>query len=289
MTPAFLRTVACAVALALMLVGCAGSPPSTKSAKQACHEAVEDYASPSQCDAYVEATKQSGDKTDLFEAYSIRSVLWQMKGDLKAALHDADLAIDTRPDLKYGHYWRAVLVGESGEYATALRTIRKLEYDETHRAFHADIAMLEYVAGDRARSAAFFRSAARYASEVDRNEDSAAYYRFNASIIESELKDGDLTSIEQSGADRSVTVLSRLWLYRVGRMTEADLRALIPEMTGPKTRNSACISYFAIGHKNAVAGNAASATPAFEAAANRCTVDTFELHAAKKWLKTLGG
>lgn len=208
---------------------------------------------------------------------------------MKAALHDADLAIETQPDLKYGYYWRTVLVGESGEYAAALRKMRKLEYEETHREFHADIAMLEYVTGDRTRSAAFFRSAARYASEVDRNEDSAAYYRFNAAVIESELEGGDPTAIEQSGADRSVTVLSRLWRYRVGRMTEADLQALIPEMTGPRTRNSACISYFAIGHKNAVAGNAAAAKPAFETAANRCTVDTFELHAAKKWLKSLGG
>ena len=289
MTSDLLRAAAGAIALALALAGCASAPPSTKSAKQTCHEAGEDYGTPEQCDAYVEAAKQSGDNANLFEAYSIRSVLWQTKGDLKAALHDADLAIEAQPDLKYGHYWRAVLVGESGEYAAALRTIRKLEYEETHSEFHADIAMLEYVTGDRARSAAFFRSAARYASEIDRNEDSAAYYRFNAAIIESELKGGDQTSIEQSGADRSVTVLSRLWQYRVGQMTEADLRALIPEMTGPRTRNSACISYFAIGHKNAVAGNATTAKPAFEAAANRCTVDTFELHAARKWLKSLGG
>jgi tetratricopeptide (TPR) repeat protein len=285
----FLRTAAGAIALALVLAGCAGSPPSPKSAKQACREANEDYPNPAQCDAYVEAAKQSGDRTDLFEAYSIRSVLWQMKGDLNLALHDADLAIEAQPELKYGHYWRAVLLGESGEYADALRMIRKMEYEETHSEFHADVAMLEYVTGDRVRSAAFFRSAARYASEVDRNEDSASYYRFNAAIIESELKAGDPTSIERSGADGSVTVLSRLWQYRIGQLTEADLRALIPEMTGPRTRNSACISYFAIGHKNALAGNVAVAKPAFEDAASKCTVDTFELHAARKWLKSLGG
>jgi hypothetical protein len=285
----FLRTLTGVTILALTLAGCATSPQSTKSAREICREAGEDYGNPAQCDAYVEAAKQSGDKTDLFEAYAVRSVLWQMNGDLNAALHDADLAIEAQPKLKYGYYWRAVLLGESGEYADALRKIRKMEYEETHSEFHADIAMLEYVTGDRVRSAAFFRSAARHASEADHNEDSASYYQFNAALIESELKAGDLAPIGRSGAEGSVTVLSRLWQYRMGRMTEADLRALIPEMTGPRTRNSACISYFAIGHKNALAGNAAAAKAAFEEAASKCTVDTFELHAAKKWLKTLGG
>src|SRR5689334_1627619 len=272
--------------LVLALVGCT-SVAVARSPADACVDAVEGDLDPASCDHYVAAARDAGDKKELFAAYSYRSLLWQTKGDLVAAIRDADLAIEARPEVRYGHYWRAVLVGESGEYQAALTKLRSLESEERYPEFHADIAMLEYMGGDRASAASFFRSASTYASEVDRDEDSAAYYAFNAAIIESELKGGDLAPIQAlKAAERSPTVLSRVWTYRVGRMTDAKLQSLIPTMTGPRTRNSPCMCYFAIGHKNALAGNTAEAKAAFEAAASNCTVDSFEHHAAKKWLKS---
>lgn len=233
--------------------------------------------------------KQTGNKVEIFRAYSYRSVLWDARGDLNAAMADADLAIEAWPEQKYGHYWRLVLTGQSGDYSTALTQIRHLEYEETHPEFHSDVAMLEYVAGDRARSARFFRSAAQYASDVDHDQSMAAYYRFNAAVIDSELSGGDLAPIRAVPVQKDTNALvSFLQEYRVTDMPDSTVRIFI-EMADAKKRDAACSSYFAIGHKNALAGNMAAAKPAFESAVGRCRTGSFELYAAKKWLKTLGG
>jgi tetratricopeptide (TPR) repeat protein len=286
-TPALRRQRAALLVGSLMLWGCAGTASESRSPQidiaEACAEAARLGADPAPCDRFVAQAQQHGNKVEVFRAYSYRSLLWAERGDMKAAMADAELANEAVPELKYGQYWRLVLIGQSGDYATALNQIRHLEYQETHTEFHADIAMLEYVAGDRARSAAFFRQAALYASDIDHDQDMAAYYRFNAAIVDSELKNNDLAPLRALRVNPN-TLAGVLKAYRVGDISDAEL---IAKTDDPRSRN-ACSAYFSIGHMSVLNGNEASAKSAFESAIARCSTTTFEHHAAKKWLKQLG-
>jgi hypothetical protein len=123
--------------------GCAGAT-SLESAAEDCHAGFDGDlrdTDPASCDGYVSAAKQSGDKRELFTAYSIRSLLWQVKGDLKTAMRDADLAIEAEPAEDYGHAWRAVLIGFGGDYRAALAQLAALERNVPQKDFYEDMAM----------------------------------------------------------------------------------------------------------------------------------------------------
>ena len=83
-------------------------------------------------------------------------------------------------------------------------------------------------------------------------------------------------------------MLPLLKRHRLGEITDAELIATVDKMTGSAAKENACNGYFSVGHRNAIAGNAAEARQAFQVAAERCNVVDFEYHAAKAWLKQLG-
>jgi hypothetical protein len=180
-------------------------------------------------------------------------------------------------------------LGESGEYAQALALFAKVPSSGSPNGFEENMAMNEYVAGDRAKAIQLFQTAAVDYAENDHDPNMAAIYRFTAAIIESELKGGDLAPIAaQDVSARTNTMLPLLKRHRLGEISDADLIARTDQMTGPAARDYVCYGYFSVGHRNAVAGNAAAARQALQIVVERCSVVTFEYHAAKAWLKTLG-
>ncbi len=278
-----------AAVILVLAAGCAGPQSSLKSAKQACDGALDRLTRADGCDAYVAAALQSNNKDEIFDAYTNRALLREFREDLPGALADADQAIATLPHEPFGHRRRATLLGESGEYAAALELFAKFP-SASPNGFEENVAMLEYVAGDRAKSISLFEAAAVDYAVNDHDENMAAIHRFTAAIIESELKGGDLAPIAaQDVSARTNTMLPLLKQHRLGEMTDAELIGRVETMTGSAARENLCDGYFSVGHRNAVAGNSAAAREAFAVAVSRCSVVTFEHHAAKAWLNTSGG
>jgi tetratricopeptide (TPR) repeat protein len=278
-----------AVVLLVLAAGCAGPQDSLHAAKQACRQALDRLTEADGCDAYVASAVQSKDKEEIFDAYTYRALLREFREDLPGALADADQAILTLPNEPFGHRRRAALLGESGEYVEALELFARYPSSGSPNGFEENIAMLEYVAGNRAKSVPLFQSAAVDYAENDRDQNMAAIHRFTAAIIESELKGGDLAPIAaQDVSARTNTMLPLLKRHRLGEMSDTDLIARVDKMTGPAARENICDGYFSVGHRNAIAGDAAAARQAFQLAVERCSVVTFEHHAARAWLKQLG-
>ena len=274
--------------VALGLMGCAGSQGSTSTASVACHRALDRLVDVRGCDRYVAEAVQSSNADTIADAYTLRALLREFMGDLPGALADADQAIAADPGWTNGHRRRAALLGESGEYEQALKLFADFAPMNPTHSFDENQAMLEYVAGDRAKAVPLFRSAAVDYAENDHDETTAAILRFNAAVIESELRKGDLAPIEaQDVSSLTDTMLPLLKQHRMGEVSDAELEALIARMTGPTARENRCDGYFSIGHRNALAGDAAAAKAAFTKAVDGCSAVTFEYHAAKAWLKAL--
>jgi tetratricopeptide (TPR) repeat protein len=284
------RSICAVISIVLVAAGCAGSQGSLESAEQACERALDSLTRADGCDAYVAAAVQSNNKDQIFHAYTRRALLREFRGDLAGALADADQAIAARPGDAFTSRRRAALLGESGEYAQALELFAKIPSSDSPNGFEENMAMNEYVAGERAKSVQLFKTAAADYAENDYDPNMAAIHRFTAAIIESELEGGDLEPIATQDVSASGnTMLPLLKQHRLGEMTDAELIARVDKMTGPAASSNACDGYFSVGHRNAVAGNAAAAQQAFQIAVERCDVVTFEHHAAKAWLKQLGG
>ncbi len=276
--------------LALGLTGCAGpqKPPAT--AKTACDLALNRLVSAQGCDRYVAEAVQTKNTITIAEAYHRRALLREFMQDLPGALADIDQAIAADPGWTFSHRRRATLLGESGEYAQALKLFADMApMDPTH-SFDENLAMLEYVAGDRAKAIPLLRSAADDYAENDHDENTAAILRFDAALIESELRKGDLAPIEaEDVSDRTDTMLPLLKQHRMGTISDAALLDRAQRRTGSAAREDRCDSYFSVGHRNALAGDVAAAKAGFQKAVESCNVVTFEYHAAKAWLKQLGG
>lgn len=282
------RAFGAAVFFALAVAGCAGPQGSLNAAKQTCDQDLHRLRADS-CDAYVAAALQSNDKNEINQAYSYRAMLREFRGDLPGALADTDAALALFPDSAFSNRRRATLLGESGEYAQALALFAKIPCSSSPNGLEENMAMNEYVAGDRAKSVGLFRTAADDYAENDHDPDMAAIHRFTAAIVESELKSGDLAPIAaQDVSARTNTMLPLLKQHRLGEMTDAELIARVDKMTGSAARSNACDGYFSIGHRNAIAGNTAEARQAFQKAIERCLVVDFEYHAAKAWLRQFG-
>ena len=291
MSHSSLLAAAIAVAFAVVVPGPANSA-SLESAQEDCDAEFDGDlrdADPASCDDYIDAAKEAGDKGQLFVAYSIRSVLWQAKGDLKLALRDADLAIEANPQEDYGQAWRAVLIGFGGDYQAAREQLAALERQAPQKDFYRDMAMFEYVAGNREKAVELFRAASAHASEVGDDPELVLEDRFWAALIEYEMKGGDLSPLIAFDVPSSGNGMVRFQHeFYVDKKPDSNALVFL-RLAEAKDKDAACGVYFAIGHRNAVADNAAAAKPALETAVTRCSIDSFEHHAAKKWLKSLGG
>jgi tetratricopeptide (TPR) repeat protein len=283
------RALSAAVVSALAVAGCAGPQDAVQSAKHACERALHSLASAEGCDAYVSEALQSKNKAEIFGAYSRRALLREFRGDLPGALADADQVIAANPEETFAHRRRAAILGESGEYQQALQSFAMFATIDPTHSFDENLAMLEYVAGDRAKSVPLFQSSAVDYEENDADKNMAANHRFTAAIIESELTGGDLAPIAaQDVSARTDTILPLLKQHRLGEVTDTELIARIEKITGPVAKDNVCQGYFSVGHRNAVAGNSSAARQAFQTAVEHCNVVTFEHHAAKAWLRQLG-
>lgn len=274
--------------VALGLMACATPQHAPATASKACDIALHRLVDAHGCDRYVSEAVQSKHPDTIVDAYTYRALLREFMGDLPGALADTDQAIAADPGWTFSHRRRAALLGESGEYEQALKLFADFApMDPTH-SFDENLAMLEYVAGDRTKAAPLFRSAADDYAEHDRDETMAAILRFNAAVIESELRQGDLAPIAaQDVTSLTDTMLPLLKQHRMGEVSDAELEARIARMTGPTARENRCDGYFSIGHRNALAGDAAAAKAAFAKAVDGCSAASFEHHAAKAWLKAL--
>jgi tetratricopeptide (TPR) repeat protein len=283
------RALSAAIISVLAIAGCTGSQGTVQSAKQVCERELHRLTNAQGCDAYVAEAVQSKNNAEIFGAYSRRALLREFRGDMPGALADTDQLIAANLGGTFAQRRRAAILGESGEYQQALQTFAKFATDDPTHAFDENLAMLEYVAGDRAKSVALFQSAAVDYEENDADKNMAANHRFTAAIIESELKDGELAPIAALDVSaRTNTILPLLRQHRLGEVTDAELIARVEKVTGPVAKDNVCQGYFSVGHRNAVAGNPRAARQAFQTAVERCHVVTFEHHAAKAWLKQLG-
>jgi len=278
------------VGLLLVLHGCAGSQGSLGGAKEACNKAIDRLSDPRGCDRYVAAAIASKNADKIFDAYYYRAILREFMDDLPGALADMDQAIAAQPSLTFGHLRRAALLGESGRYAEARQQFAHHRISDPTPAFDETSAMVEYVIGDRRQAAALFQSAARDYEENDHDGNMAAVLRFNAALIESELSNGDPAPIAaQDVSSRTDTMLPLLKRHRLGQMSDAELLARVARMTGGGAEQNRCDAKFSVGHRNALGGDMAAAKKGFQDAAAGCSAVTFEHHAAKAWLKQLGG
>lgn len=261
-----------------------------ESAMDACLAEFDDdlsNADPASCDQYVDAAKQAQDGAELWSAYSFRSLLWQAKGRLDLALRDADLAIALDPDTDFGHAWRATLIGYGGDYRGALAQLTALEDKAPQKDFYHDMAMFEYLVGNPARAVELFRAAAAHAAQVDETRDRAIGLGFQAALVEYEMTGGDRAPIRAFEVPEEGNGMVRfLHDFYAGNKPDATALAFF-KLAKDQGKDVTCGVYFAIGHRNAIAGNEAAARPALETAAARCLVDSFEHHAAKAWLKRL--
>lgn len=284
-----LRRVLCATVFFVSVIsGCAGPQGSLESAKQACDRGL-DRLEDNSCNAYVAAALQSKNKDEMSEAYTRRALLREFREDLPGALADTDQALAIFPHDPFSLRRRAALLGESGEYARALELFANVPSSNSPNGFEENMAMNEYVAGDRAKSALLFQTAAADYAENDQDPNMAAIHRFTAAIIDSELKGGDLAPIAaQDVSARTNTMLPLLKQHRLGEMTDAELIGRVEKMAGSAASSNVCDGYFSVGHRNAVAGNVVEARHAFQMTVERCQVVAFEYHAAKAWLRQLG-
>jgi tetratricopeptide (TPR) repeat protein len=284
------------LAAVVALAGCAGAGNTNRqtetpleAAERACGRTADGKGDVAPCDRYVALAEQTGDYQEKHNAYSARSIFYEMRGDLDAATVDADNAIAVWPTSIYAQGWRAALMMEAGDYVKALDKFNALHTISDEPLFYSEMAILEYVVGDKSKAVELFQSAEAFLDGDRHDLKREAYFHFNAAIIESELRDGDLAPIRAIAADaRTSAMVDMLRKHRLGELNDdylVDLAARTPDQLADGMR---CIGYFSIGHRNVVAGNTAAARPAFERTVENCKTHNFEYHVAKAWLKQLG-
>lgn len=291
------KGAAASAALLIALAGCAGTSDGGKSdsieaAQKSCDTALRRAGAVTRCDRYVTLAVASGNPQKISDAYLYRAFLREMHLDLPGALADIDQSIAAMPGFRGLEWQRAHILAVSGDYAGARTILAGLQASDPDDAFNETAAFLEYVDGDRSKSPALFRSAAKSYREVDDEPQMAATLDYYAAIIDSELHNGDLAPIaglkEVVAADYPQAV--PLWRHRMGEIDDAELiRQVAAKPDLPLASKQTCFAYFSIGHRAAIAGRRAEAADAFRHAVADCRVTEFEHHAAKAWVKQLGG
>ncbi|HWA49725.1 MAG TPA: hypothetical protein VG742_15740 [Dongiaceae bacterium] len=283
------------LAAMIALAGCAGegtkpATTSTEAARSSCEASIARKASISRCERYVEIAVASGIKSDIAEAYLLRSFWREYNGDLPGAIADVDLAISVWPAFTTSKRRRAQLQAESGDYAAARAAFAALEGIDPDPGFDEQLALIEYVDGARDKAPSLFRSSATSYRDLDHNPEMAANLDFYAAVVESELHHGDLAPIAalKDEVARRNKLLELVWRHRMREIDDADLLQAVKDLGAPITGALACMPQFSIGHRNIVEGNEEAALAGFRQAAQACAAYDFEYHAATAWLRQLG-
>lgn len=276
----------------LILAGCAGggSTSSLKSAERSCEAATRNMGDIARCDRFVDAATAAGDQAEIAKAYLFRSFMHEFRDDLPGALADTDRAIAAWPDFTTSKRRRAQLLAESGDYAGARDAFARLEGVDEDPAFDEALALIEYVDGDRAKVAPLFRSAAISYLEEDDNPWMSAFLNFEAAIVESELRNGDLAPIAATAElVKQDKMLTLLWRHRMREISDGELLQAVEAMPKSPFGPWTCWTYFSIGHRSVVEGARDAAVEGFRRTLEDCRQSEFEHHAARTWLKQLGG
>jgi tetratricopeptide (TPR) repeat protein len=282
------------LAAIIALAGCAGETKKTAStlepAEASCKASIARKGSITRCDRYVEAATATGDKSDIAEAYLLRSFWREYSNDLPGAIADVDLAIAAWPEFTTSKQRRAQLMAEDGDYAGAREAFKRLEGIDDDPAFDETLALIEYVDGARDKAPPLFRTSATSYRDLDYDPEMAAHLDFYAAVVESELNDGSLAPIAALKADiaQRNKLLELVWRHRMREIGDAELLQAVQALGAPVQGALVCMPQFSIGHRNIIEGNRPAALEGFRRAAQECQVYDFEYHAAKAWLKQLG-
>lgn len=215
-------------------------------------------------------------------ARALRAAAEIETNDFDAAIDDLDKAIALDDSKTFYREIKARTLYFSGDYSGALASYRRLEGVSMSDERTPIIAALEYLAGDRQRAISFYRSA--YQSGPPGN-----VFLFYAALIQSELEGGKVDAFNGLHfGPLEGPFAEALLSYRLGT---ADAVALLDSarqlpVGGDQAK---CMAEFNIGHRLALERNPTEAKPAFRSATELCPRTKFEYHAAKAWLKKLGG
>jgi tetratricopeptide (TPR) repeat protein len=246
-----------------------------------CRDLQEPVARLSACDHLVEVTADS--PIDQARAYDFRAAVRALQGDAVGALADLDAAVRLAPAKSdyQEHRLRALYwVGHYEEAKPGLEEL--LERDQTNDGLRQTVANVRYSLGDLAGALAEYE-------RIQSTDDNSSTLASRIATIRSEA------SGDQSSAFDSIVLdsTSKPWLgtivaYRTSQLPDDAFREkLAIEMTD--SESAECNAEFHIGHKAALANDAPKAKLAFSRAAEACHFADFKYHAARKWLKQLGG
>lgn len=212
-------------------------------------------------------------------AYDLRAHAKTQSGDPVSALSDLEMAMKLMPTEPafQEHRWRTLFwVGRYDEALSGLEQLSKR--DPSDMELRDAVATSHYALGDNEVAINLFHAMITAAPQEDPPS-------LRVATIESEL-DGRAT--EAFAALNPTTEWLRTIVgYRTSHINDDAFRQTIARQMPDHA--AACLAEFHIGHKAALAKDSATAKTALTNAIGICGFRGFEFHAAKKWLKALGG
>lgn len=231
------------------------------------------------CDQFVAQT--AGQSAVQATAYDIRAFVKLDERDTAGAVADLDQAILLDPaNAEYkDHRLRAQFMG--GAYRltrTRLEQLSQAEpFNETLKTF---VATIYYVTGEKQRALVEFDAMQSWQLHED-------LPGVRAATIQMEL---GLKTLFDEWSEGSVPHwIDLLADYRMSQLSEAEFRSELPRFAPADDKFADCLIEFQVAHKAALMYDMTAARIAFAKSVELCGVGDFEYHAAKAWLKELGG
>jgi tetratricopeptide (TPR) repeat protein len=212
------------------------------------------------------------------KAYDLRAFTKAELFDPAGALGDLDMAVKLMPEEPSFREHRMRALFWVGRYEEALPGLEQLSMrDPSNEVLAEAVATGHYALGDSDAALRIFRTMIGGSANKD-------VPSLRAATIQSELDGADAFA----SLDPTTSWLSSIIAYRMSRLDDHAFRSAIASQL-PNPQGAACLSEFHVGHKAALAKDAATAKATLLKAVENCGFREFEFHAAKKWLKTLGG
>lgn len=263
--------------LVVKLMAVLEAAEATQRAYSACREPREPVARLEACDRLLAFVGNKASAQAM--AYDLRAHAKAQLGDPVSALSDLDMATKLAPAEPsfQEHKWRALFwVGRYDEALAGLEQLSKR--DPSDMELRDAVATSRYVLGDGEAAVALFHAMTTAAPQRDPPS-------LRAATVQSE-RDGRAAEAFAE-LDPTTEWLRTIITYRTSRMTDDAFRQTIASQM--PNNAAACLSAFHIGHKAALAQESATAKIALTDAMRICGFRGFEFHAARKWLKGLGG
>jgi tetratricopeptide (TPR) repeat protein len=249
----------------------------TQQAYSACRESREPVARLEACDRLLALVGNRVSAQAM--AYDLRAHAKAELGDPVSTLSDLDMAMKLMPaDLTFQeHRWRALFwVGRYNEALDGLEQLSKR--DPSDMELRDAVATSRYALGDEEVAIGLFRAMITAAPQEDPPS-------LRAATIQSELDGGAAEAFV--ALNPTTEWLRTIVDYRTSHVNDDAFRQTIANQM--PNHAAACLAEFHIGHKAALIKDSATARTALTDAIGICGFRGFEFHAAKKWLKALGG